>query len=38
VPPPATSPGALTVNATTAQALGIELPDAIVKKARRVFR
>ena len=37
VPPPATSPGALSLNAATAQALGIELPDPIVKKARHVF-
>jgi putative ABC transport system substrate-binding protein len=37
VPAPTTSPGALTLNATSAAALGIELPDAIVKKARKVF-
>jgi ABC-type uncharacterized transport system substrate-binding protein len=38
VPPPATSPGALTLNASVASALGIELPDPIVKKARKVYR
>jgi len=37
-PPPATSPGALTLNATTAAALGLDLPDPIVKKARKVYR
>ena len=37
VPPPATSPGALTLNAAAATALGIELPDPIVKKARKVY-
>jgi ABC-type uncharacterized transport system substrate-binding protein len=37
VPPPATSTGALSLNAATAQALGIELPDPIVKKARKVY-
>lgn len=37
VPPPATSPGALSLNAATAQALGIELPEPIVKKARKVY-
>ncbi|MGZ3408586.1 MAG: ABC transporter substrate-binding protein [Polyangia bacterium] len=38
VPPPATSPGSLSLNATTAQALGIELPEQIVKKAHKVYR
>ena len=38
VPPPGSSPGALSLNITTAQALGIELPDAIVGKARKIFR
>jgi putative ABC transport system substrate-binding protein len=38
VPPPATSPGSLSLNAATAQALGIELPEPIVKKARKVIR
>jgi len=38
VPPPATSPGALSLNAATAQALAIELPEPIVKKARKVYR
>jgi putative ABC transport system substrate-binding protein len=37
VPPPATSPGSLSLNAATAQALGIELPEPIVKKAHKVF-
>jgi putative ABC transport system substrate-binding protein len=37
VPPPTTSPGALSLNAATAQALGIELPEPIVKKARKVY-
>jgi ABC-type uncharacterized transport system substrate-binding protein len=37
VPSPTTSPGALTLNATTAAALGIDLPETIVKKARKVF-
>jgi len=37
VPAPTTSPGALTLNATTAAALGIDLPETIVKKARKVF-
>lgn len=37
VPAPTTSPGALTLNATTAAALGIELPETIVRKARKVF-
>ncbi|MDB4965940.1 MAG: transporter substrate-binding protein [Myxococcales bacterium] len=37
VPPPSTSPGALLLNAKTAQALGIELPDQLVKKARKIF-
>ncbi len=37
VPPPSTSTGALTLNATAATALGIELPDPIVKKARKVY-
>jgi ABC-type uncharacterized transport system substrate-binding protein len=38
VPPPSASPGALILNAKSAQALGIELPDQLVKKARKVFR
>jgi len=38
VPPPATSNGALTINATTAAALGLELPDPILKKARKIYR
>ncbi|HEY2747615.1 MAG TPA: ABC transporter substrate binding protein [Polyangia bacterium] len=37
MPPPETSPGALTLNAAAATALGIELPDPIVKKARKVY-
>jgi hypothetical protein len=38
VPPPATSPGALTLNARSAAALGLELPDPIVHKARTIYR
>ena len=37
VPPPATSPGSLSLNAATATALGIELPETIVNKARKVY-
>jgi ABC-type uncharacterized transport system substrate-binding protein len=37
VPAPATSTGALSLNATTAQTLGLELPDGILHKARKVF-
>jgi ABC-type uncharacterized transport system substrate-binding protein len=37
VPPPATSPGSLTLNASTAQALGIDLPETLLKKARKVY-
>ena len=37
VPAPATSTGALSLNAASAQALGIELPEAIVAKARKVY-
>jgi putative tryptophan/tyrosine transport system substrate-binding protein len=38
VPPPSTSPGALTINAATAQALGIDVPDPILKKARKIYK
>ena len=38
VPPPSTSPGVLLLNAKTADALGIELPDQLVRKARKVVR
>jgi len=38
VPPAATSPGALTLNARSAAALGLELPDPIVHKARKIYR
>ena len=32
------SPGVLILNAKTAETLGIELPDQLVKKARKVIR
>jgi putative ABC transport system substrate-binding protein len=37
VPPPASSPGALSLNASTAAALGIDLPEGVIRKARKVF-
>lgn len=38
LPAPTTSPGALTLNAATAQALGIELPEQLLRKARKVYK
>jgi putative tryptophan/tyrosine transport system substrate-binding protein len=37
VPPPATSPGALTVNAKTAQLIGLDIPESLLHKARKIF-
>jgi ABC-type uncharacterized transport system substrate-binding protein len=38
VPAPMTSPGSLIVNARTAELLGIDVPDALLRKARKVYR
>jgi putative ABC transport system substrate-binding protein len=38
VPPPMTSPGTLTINLKSARQLGIEVPDALINKARQVYR
>lgn len=38
LPPLATSPGALTINAKTAQQIGLEIPEALLHKARKVYR
>ncbi len=38
LPPLATSPGALTINAKTAQLIGLEIPEALLHKARKVYR
>lgn len=38
VPAPVDSPGSLTVNLKTARQLGLELPAAVVAKARQVFK
>lgn len=38
VPPPTSSTGALMLDATFAQELGIDLPETLLKKARKVYR
>ncbi len=38
VPAPMTSPGSLTLNLKTARQLGIDIPDALVGKAQKVYR
>jgi putative ABC transport system substrate-binding protein len=38
VPAPVDSPGTLTVNLKTARQLGLELPAAVIGKARQVFK
>jgi putative ABC transport system substrate-binding protein len=38
VPAPMTSPGTLTINLKTARQLGIDIPDALINKARQVYR
>jgi putative ABC transport system substrate-binding protein len=38
VPPPQDSPGALTVNMKTAKQLGVDVPSAVLSKARQVYR
>jgi putative ABC transport system substrate-binding protein len=38
MPPPMSSPGALSVNAHTAELLGIEIPEMLLRKARKIYR
>lgn len=38
VPPPMTSPGTFIVNQRTADALGIDVPEALLRKARKIYR
>ncbi len=38
VPAATGSPGALTVNLKTARQLGVEIPAAVLAKARHVYR
>jgi putative ABC transport system substrate-binding protein len=38
VPAPMSSPGSFIVNARTAELLGLEIPDALLRKARKVYR
>jgi putative ABC transport system substrate-binding protein len=37
LPPPTTSPGALSVNTKTAQQLGVAIPPSVLAKARQVY-
>jgi putative ABC transport system substrate-binding protein len=38
VPAPASSPGCFTVNARTAEFLGIDIPEGLLRKARKIYR
>jgi ABC-type uncharacterized transport system substrate-binding protein len=38
VPVPSTSPGCFVLNARTAELLGIDIPDGLLRKARKIYR